>query len=88
MNENDVFSVTFERDMTLKYTDADGELKFTFEMGSSSRPKALYLYRKPFSSDFEELPIASCSQVRRDVAFNRTLDYLRSLQYDVDVIDE
>jgi hypothetical protein len=82
------YVIDFDKDMTLKYKDAEGFLKFVFEPGPSKTPKVIRLNRLPLTSDYKDVPISGSNSARLELAFTRARQYLEKCGYEVVVVEE
>ena len=86
-DEAEEFLVDFSPDMTMRYEDRNGLLKFVFEVASERRPNTVILYGGAVDAFLKDIPLSRGATARIEMALKRVVTWLHSCGYEVEVIE-
>lgn len=78
-------SIKFLPDRTVAYSDSEGTLKFAFDPGPLGE-KVIVLYRGALDVSSKLVPKTVSNSERIEYAFERIVEYLRSLGFAVTIV--
>ena len=88
MKDKREYSADFDHDMTIKYSDENGVLKFPFALSTEEHPKRILLYRRPVTATYGKMDDTESNRRWVEIAYGRARAYLESLGYEVKVPGE